>query len=116
MLRRIFGLKSEDFFKRKLYNGELHNLCSSPKLRRMRWAGHVARMGEKRNAYSVLVGNTERDRPLGRSRRTWEDNFKVGLGEKGWDVKDLIRLVVMNLLALQNVGKFLSNSSMTSER
>jgi hypothetical protein len=56
----------------KLHNVELHNLYSSPntirmiKSRRMRWAGYVARMGEKRNAYKVLVGRPERRRPLGR--------------------------------------------------
>jgi hypothetical protein len=56
----------------KLHNEELHNLYSSPsiirmiKLRRMRWAGHAARMGEKRNAYRILVGKPEGKRPLGR--------------------------------------------------
>jgi hypothetical protein len=60
---------------RKLHNEELHNLYSSPniirmmKSRRMRWAGHVARMGEKRNAYRILVGKLEGKRPLGRPRR-----------------------------------------------
>jgi hypothetical protein len=54
------------------------------KPRRMRWAGHVARMRENRNAYRVFVGNPEREIPLGRYRRMWEDNFKMDLGEKGW--------------------------------
>jgi hypothetical protein len=54
------------------------------KSRRMRWAGHVARMGEK-NTYRILVGNPEGKRPLGRSRRTWEDNIKLDLTEIGWD-------------------------------
>jgi hypothetical protein len=65
----------------KLHNEELHNLYSSPsiirviKSRRMRWAGHVARMGEKRNAYRILVGKPEGKRPLGRPRRRWVDNI-----------------------------------------
>jgi hypothetical protein len=68
----------------------LHNLYSSPsiiriiKSRRMRWAGHVARMGDKRNAYRILVGKPEGKRPLGRSRRRWVDNIKMDLREIGW--------------------------------
>jgi hypothetical protein len=64
---------------RKLHNEELHDLYSSPsiirimKSRRMRWAGHVARMGKKRNAYRLLVGKPEEKRPLGRTRRRWAD-------------------------------------------
>jgi hypothetical protein len=54
------------------------------KLRRMRWACHVARMGEKRNAYRLLVGKPERNRPLGRPRRRWMDNIRMDLGEVGW--------------------------------
>jgi hypothetical protein len=71
---------------RKLHNEELHNLYSSPniiriiKSRRMRWAGHVARMGEKRNAHRILVGKPERKRPLGRPKHRWVDNIKIG-----WD-------------------------------
>jgi hypothetical protein len=63
----------------------LHNLYCSPsiirmsKSRRMRWAGHVARMGEKRNAYRILVGNPEGKRPLGRPRHRWVDNIKMDL-------------------------------------
>jgi hypothetical protein len=66
---------------------ELHNLYSSPskirviKSRRMRWAGHVARMGEKRNVYRLLVGKLEGKRPLGRRRRRWIDNIKMDLLE-----------------------------------
>jgi hypothetical protein len=66
-------------------NEELHNLCCSPSiiriinLRRMRWAGHVARMRETRNAYKILVGK----RPLGRHRRRWEDNIRMDLREIG---------------------------------
>jgi hypothetical protein len=70
-----------------LYNEELNDLYSSPnvirviQLRRMRWARHVARMGEKRGAYRILVGRTEGRRPLGRPRRRWEDNIKMDLQE-----------------------------------
>jgi hypothetical protein len=71
----------------KLHNEELHNLYSSPsiirttKSRRIRWAGNVARMGEKRNAYRIFVGKSEGKRPLGRPRRRWVDNIKVDLRE-----------------------------------
>jgi hypothetical protein len=79
---------------RKLHNEELHNLYSSPniirmiKSRRMRWAGHVARLGETGNAYRVLVGKPEGKRPLGR----WVDNIKMDLREIGWDGMDWIEL------------------------
>jgi hypothetical protein len=74
VLRRIFGPKRDEVTGewRKLHSGELHNLYSSPdiirqiKSRRMKWAGHVARMGEGRNVYRVLMGKPERKRPLGR--------------------------------------------------
>jgi hypothetical protein len=86
VLRRIFGPKrEEDRSWRKLHNDELHNLYSSPnivrmiKSRRMRWAGHVARMGEGRVVYRVLVEKLEGKRPLGRPRRRWEDNIKMDL-------------------------------------
>jgi len=74
---------------RKLYSEELNNLYSSPnivmvmKLRRMRWAGHVARMGERIGVYRVLVGNPEGNGPRGRIRRRWEDNIKIDLQEVG---------------------------------
>jgi hypothetical protein len=55
------------------------------KSRRMRWAGHVARMGKRRNAYRILVGKPEGKIPLGRSRRRWVDNIKMDLTEIGWD-------------------------------
>jgi hypothetical protein len=58
------------------------------KSRRMRWAGHVARMGEKRNAYRILVGKPEGTRPLRRPRRRWVDNIKMDLREVGWDGMD----------------------------
>jgi hypothetical protein len=74
----------------ELHNEELRDLYSSPsiiriiKSRRMRWAGHVARMGEKRNAYRLLVGKQEGERPLGRPRCRWVDNVRIGLEEVGW--------------------------------
>jgi hypothetical protein len=78
MLRKIFGPKrEEDGSWRKSYNDELHDLYSSPnivrviKSRRMRLAAHVARMGEERGAYRLLVGRPEGKRPLGRPRRRW---------------------------------------------
>jgi hypothetical protein len=89
VLWRIFGPKRDEVMgeRRKLHNEELHDLYSSPsiiriiKSRRMRWAGHVARMGEKRNAYRLLVGTPEGKRPLGRPRRRWVDNIRMDLGE-----------------------------------
>jgi hypothetical protein len=99
VLRRIFGPKrEEDGSWRKLHNDELHSLYSSPnivkviKSRRMRWAVHVARMGEGRGVYRVLVGRPEGKRPLGRPRRRWEDNIKMDLGEIGIDGTNWIRL------------------------
>jgi hypothetical protein len=81
---RIFGPKrEEDRSWRKLHNDEFHSLYSSPKIvgmiksRRMRWAGHVARMGEGRVVYRVLVGRPECKRPLGRPGRLWKDNIKM---------------------------------------
>jgi hypothetical protein len=80
------------------HNKELHDLCSSPsiiriiKSRMMRWAGHVARMGEKRNAYRLLVGKLEGEGPLGRPRRRWVDNIRMDLGEVGWGNVDWIGL------------------------
>jgi hypothetical protein len=58
----------------------------------MRWAGHVARMGEKRKAYRLLVGKPEGKRPLGRPRRRWVDNIRMDLGEVGWGDGDWISL------------------------
>ncbi|KAJ4427168.1 hypothetical protein ANN_24784 [Periplaneta americana] len=88
VLRKIFGAKRDEVTGewRKLHNAELHALYSSPdiirniKFRRLRWAGHVARMGESRNAHRVLVGMPEGKRPLGRPRRRWEDNIKMDGG------------------------------------
>jgi hypothetical protein len=62
------------------------------KSRRMRWAGHVARMGEKRNAYRILVGNPEGRRSLGRPRRRWMDIIKMDLREIGWDGIDRLKI------------------------
>jgi hypothetical protein len=62
------------------------------KLRRMRWAGHVARMGENRNAYRILVGKPEGKRPLRRPRRRWVDNIEMDLREIGWEGLDWIDL------------------------
>jgi hypothetical protein len=99
VLRKIFGPKrEEDGSWRKLHNGELHNMYSSLnivrviKSRRMRWVGHVARMGEGRGVYRVLVGRPEGKRPLERPRRRWEDNIKMDLREKGIDGAKWIRL------------------------
>jgi hypothetical protein len=81
-----------------LHNDELHDLYSSPnivrviKSRKMRWAGHVARMGEGRGAYRFLVGRPEGKRPLGRPRRRREDNIKMDLRKIGIDGANWIRL------------------------
>jgi len=80
VLRRIFGSKRDEVTGewRKLHNEELndlycsHNIVWVIKSRRMRWAGHVARMGERRGVNRVLVGKPEEKRPLGRPRRRWE--------------------------------------------
>jgi hypothetical protein len=87
VLRKIFGLKrEEDGSWRKLHNDKLHNLYSSPnivrviKSRRMRWAGHVARMGWGRDVYGVLVGRPEGKRSLGRPRRRWGITLRWTLG------------------------------------
>jgi hypothetical protein len=68
------------------------SIIRSIKSRRMRWAGHVARMREKRNVYMLLVGKPERKRPLGRPRRKWIDNIKMDLLEIGLSVVDWIGL------------------------
>jgi hypothetical protein len=83
---------------RKLHNEELHNLYFSPniirmlKSRRMRWAAHLARMGETRNAYRILVEKKEGKRQIGRPRRRWEDNIEMDLREIGWVGIDWIEL------------------------
>jgi hypothetical protein len=100
VLRRIFGTKRDGVTGgwRKLYNEELRNLYYSPsiiriiKSRRMRWTGHVARMGEKRNVYRLLVGKSEEKRPLGRPKCRWIDNITMDLLEIGLGVVDWIGL------------------------
>jgi hypothetical protein len=100
VLRRIFGPKRDEVKGgwRKLHNEELHGLYSSPsisrviKVRRMRWVGHVVRMGEVRGAYNILVGRPEGRRPLGRPRHRWDDNIKMDLGEIGFGSVDWIQL------------------------
>jgi hypothetical protein len=92
VLRWLFGPKRDEVTGelRKLHNEELRDLFSSPsiiriiKSRRMIWASHVARMGEKRNAYRLLVEKPEGKRPLGRPRRRSVDNIRMDFGEVGW--------------------------------
>jgi hypothetical protein len=92
VLRRIFVPKRDEVTGgwRNLHNEELHGLYSSPsiirmiKARMMRWAGNVARMGEVRGAYNILVGRPKGRRPLGRPRRRWEDNIKMDPREIGF--------------------------------
>ena len=91
MLRKVFGPKRNEVRGewRKLHNEELRDHYSLPnnvrvvKSRRMRWAGHVARMGERRVVHRVLVGKPEGKRPLGRPRHRWEDNIEMDLREVG---------------------------------
>jgi hypothetical protein len=100
VLRRIFRPKRDEVTGewKKFHDEELRDLYCSPsiigviKSRRMRLAGHVARMGEKRNAYRLLVGKPEGKRPLGRPRRRWVDNIKMDLREVGWRDADWIGL------------------------
>ena len=89
VLRSIFGPRRDEVTGewRRLHNEELNDLYSSPnivrviKSRRMRWAGHVARMGEKREVYRVLVGKPEGKRPLGRPRHRWVVNIRMDIQE-----------------------------------
>jgi hypothetical protein len=93
VLRRIFGPKRDEVTGewRKMHNEELHNLYSSQniirQIKRMRWAGHVARMGEERKVYKVLVGKPEGKRSLGRPWRRWEDGIRMNLRDIGWGVE-----------------------------
>jgi hypothetical protein len=96
---RIFGPKRNEVGSwRKLHDDELHSQYSSPnivrviKSRRMRWVGHVARMGEGRGMFRVLVGRSEVKRPLGRPRCRWEDNINTDLRDTGIDGVNWIRL------------------------
>jgi hypothetical protein len=128
VLRGIFGPKRDEVAGEwgKLHNEELRDLYSSPsiirimKSRRMRWAGYVARMGEKRSAYRLLVGKPEGKKPLGRSSRKWVDNIMTDLVEVGWGDKDWICVAqdrdrwralvnsVLNLRVPWNAGKLSS--------
>ena len=99
VLRRISGPRRDEVTGewRRLHNEELNDLYSSPvvrviKSRRMRWAGHVARMGEERGVYRVLLGKPEGRRPLGRPRRRWLDNIMMDLQEVGCGYMDWIGL------------------------
>jgi hypothetical protein len=99
-LRRIFGPKRDEATGdwRRLHNKELNDLYSSPniirviKWRRLRWVGHVARMGEERGAYRILVGRPEGRRPLARPRRRWKGNIKMDIREVGWGGMNWIEL------------------------
>ena len=96
VLMKIFGAKKDEITGewRKLHNAKLHALYSSPNIirslkpRRLRWAGHVARMDQSRNAYRVLVGKPEGKRPLESPRCRWEDNIKMDLKELGCNPED----------------------------
>jgi hypothetical protein len=129
VLRRICRPKRDEVIGgwRKLHNEKFHNLYSSPsiirmiKSRRMRWTWHVAQKEEKRNAYRILVGKSERKRSLGRRRHRFVDNINKDLREIGWGGMDWINLAedrdqlralvntVMNLQIPENAGKFLSS-------
>ena len=128
VLRRIFGPRRDEVTGewRRLHNEELNDLYYSPnivrviKWKRMRWAGHVARMGEERGVYRVLVGKPE-GRPLERPRRRWVDNIRMDLQEVGCGYMDWIGLAqdkgrwrtlvsaVMNLRVPCNAGNFLTS-------
>ena len=136
MLRRVYGHKRDEVTGewRKLHNEELSDLYSLPnivrvvKSRRMRWAGHVARMGEERGVHRVLVGKPEGKRPLGRPRRRWEDNITMDLQEVGCGVMDWIELAqdrnklralvnaVMILRVPLNAGNLLTSCKPISSR
>jgi len=99
VLRRIFGPRRDEVTgKWRLHNEELNDLYTLPnivrviKSRRMRWAGHVARMGEGRGVYRVLVGKPEGKSPMGRPRRRWVDNIRMDLQEVGCGYMDWIGL------------------------
>jgi len=100
VLRRIFRPRRDEVTGewRRFHNEEPNDLYSSPNIvrvinsRRMRWAGHVARMGEERGVYRVLVRKAEGRRPLGRPRRRWVDNIRMDLQEVGCGYMDWIGL------------------------
>jgi len=118
VLRRIFGPRRDEVMGewRRLHNEELNDLYSSPnitrviKSRRMRWAGHVARMSEERGVYRVLLGKSEGRRPLGRPSHRWVDNIRmdlqvVGCGYMDWiglaQGRDRWRMLVSAVMNLQ---------------
>ena len=129
VLRRIFGPKRDKGTGewKKLHNEELNDLYSSPsivwviKSRRMRWAGHVARMGERKGVYKILVGKPEGEGLLGRPKRRWENNIKMDIQEvecgyiKWIDLAQdrnrwrALATAVMNLRVPLNAGNFLSS-------
>jgi len=129
VLRRIFGPRRDEVTGewRRLHNEELNDLYSSPnilrviKLSKMRWAAHVARMGEERVVYRVLVGKPEGKRPLERTRHRWVDNIRMVLQEVGCGYVDWIGLAqgrdrwrtlvsaIMNLRVPLNAGNFLTS-------
>jgi hypothetical protein len=100
VLRRLFGPKRNEVTGewKKLHNENLNDLYSLPnivlivKSRRMRWVGHVARIGEVRGVHRVLVGKPEGKRPWGRPRSRWEDHIKMYLQEVGWGCGDWMEL------------------------
>ena len=90
------------------------------KLRRIRWAGHIARMGERKGPYRILVGTPERKWSLGSPRRRWKDNIRMDLQEVGWgngliylsqnrDLQRALVKAVMTILVPQNAGNFLTS-------
>jgi hypothetical protein len=100
VLRRIFGAKRDEVTRewRKIHNEELNDLYTSPsvvrviKSRRMKWEEHVARMGESKSVYRVLVEKPEGKRPIGRRCHRWEHNIKVVLQDVGCGATDCIDL------------------------
>jgi hypothetical protein len=134
VLRRILVQKREEVAgdQRKLHSGELHNLCASLhivrviKSRRMRWAGHVARIGAMRNEYKILVGKPEGKRPLGRPRCPWKDNIRIDIREIEWEgvywmhrAQDRVQWralvhTVTNLRVPKKARNFLTSSATTS--
>ena len=100
VLRRIFGPRRDEVTGewRRLHYEELNDLYTSPNIvrvirsRRMRWAGHVARIGEERGVHKVLVGKPVGRRPLGRPRRRWVDDIRMDLQQVGCVYMDWIGL------------------------
>jgi hypothetical protein len=100
VLRKIFGPMKDKITEewRRLYKEEIYDLYSSPnnirvtKSRRMRWAGHVARIDARRGGYMVLVGRPDGKRLLERHRRRWEDNINMNIQQVGWRGMDWIDL------------------------